>query len=747
MWRARDAAQRERRVLKIATDSVGLVSLQHELAILTHLQNTLGERSDIARLHSSNLDQTPCFLELQDGGNDLAAWAAQDAHLPEMSIDDRVELFCQVAEVLRALHSVGVVYVDLRPRNILITGQARRWRVRLANFAASRVSAPLDRLPGQSRSGVPLTEPFDTSVTPGALLYRAPELARGEPPNRQTDIYALGVLLYQLVAGDFSRTPSPGWERDVEDAALREHIAAATDLDPAQRLSSVEALVRRLHGLSRRRRGLRAAGVLSSGGGARLWQVLRISRRVSLGVGLCVAALCALLAGWQVMRYRATQSVATDGIAALMELYKAADQNGGGVLQHAEVLDAVLRGRFVRDPVIRAALLLEVASAHFRRSELTQAEAAQREAVLLLERAQGPDHPATLMAEYDLVRILDARQQYDEAGSLLALADQHAGGRPDGSPELRLLALWTRGGHELMLQGAAGALVQYEQLERLQQRWKPGDLIWRLRAQGGLAACMLLMGQNHEALLLIEDLIRPEYSIDKVGLRDWAQLRMQHARALANLGRRNEAGREAEEVLAEVRASGGPGSYVAGLVWDDLAGVRRAAGMFREALDAERQGYQIMKEHIGARGQATLLMRGRIGELEYLADEPARAVETLQEVHGEMVSALGDGSPLAQLAAFHLAAALSDSGRAGEAAPVAAQLNPRALAAAEAAVHWDRRLMALDADIRIRTGRVPRAARLPQETAAQQSPQGGPDWVLAHLQHERISSGAGHGSG
>src|SRR5690606_20866252 len=75
----------------------------------------------------------------------------------------------------------------------------------------------------------------------------------GQPPTVRSDLYALGILLYQLLVGDLRRPMAPGWERDIDDPLLVEDITRATHGDPARRLGSVAALVERLSALPRRR--------------------------------------------------------------------------------------------------------------------------------------------------------------------------------------------------------------------------------------------------------------------------------------------------------------------------------------------------------------------------------------------------------------------------------------------------------------------------------------------------------------
>ena len=85
-------------------------------------------------------------------------------------------------------------------------------------------------------------------------MYMAPELIEGKPPTPQSDIYSLGVLLYQMVIGDLSRALASGWEQEVKDDLLREDIAACVSGGPEKRLSDPAKLAERLRTIEARRR-------------------------------------------------------------------------------------------------------------------------------------------------------------------------------------------------------------------------------------------------------------------------------------------------------------------------------------------------------------------------------------------------------------------------------------------------------------------------------------------------------------
>jgi hypothetical protein len=87
----------------------------------------------------------------------------------------------------------------------------------------------------------------------GTLMYLAPEVLAGQSPSAAADVYALGVMLYQLTVGDFRKPLAPGWEAEISDPLLREDIADAACGDAAKRLSSAADLVERLLTLEQRR--------------------------------------------------------------------------------------------------------------------------------------------------------------------------------------------------------------------------------------------------------------------------------------------------------------------------------------------------------------------------------------------------------------------------------------------------------------------------------------------------------------
>jgi len=276
VWLARHVRTGERRVYKFSADGEGLAALKREATFARVLRKSLGERNDLVQLLDWNFRAAPFFLEYEYGGVSLLEWATP--HLAGLAVEERVGLFLQAADAVAATHGVGVLHEDLKPANLLISERANGgWQVRVTDFGSARLLEP-ERLQGLGITHLDMTV-ADGVISDGVatLLYVAPERLAGHPATAQSDVFALGILLYQLAVGDLRRPLLSGWERDVPDELLREDIVAATDGNPAFRLASVNALSDRLRQREARREE-RARGEAASRAAAEAVEALRRNR-------------------------------------------------------------------------------------------------------------------------------------------------------------------------------------------------------------------------------------------------------------------------------------------------------------------------------------------------------------------------------------------------------------------------------------------------------------------------------------
>jgi serine/threonine protein kinase len=151
-------------------------------------QRTLAQLNhpSIARLYDAGTlaDGTPWFVMEYVDGLPLTAYCR--AH--ESGTVERLQLFRAVCEAVQYAHEHAVIHRDLKPSNILVKADGS---VRLLDFGIAKQLDPHETSIDQTRTG----------LRPMTPAYAAPEQIRGERVSVQTDVYSLGVILYELLAG------------------------------------------------------------------------------------------------------------------------------------------------------------------------------------------------------------------------------------------------------------------------------------------------------------------------------------------------------------------------------------------------------------------------------------------------------------------------------------------------------------------------------------------------------------------
>jgi serine/threonine protein kinase/Tfp pilus assembly protein PilF len=145
------------------------------------------EHPHIARFYDAGVDpQGLPYLSLEYvRGELLTGWC--DAH--RLGITERLALFLQVLEAVQYAHDKQVIHRDLKPSNILVTESGQ---VHLLDFGVARL------LEAEETDQLALTNVYGRALTPD---YASPELLRGDAVDVRSDIYSLGMLLYELLSG------------------------------------------------------------------------------------------------------------------------------------------------------------------------------------------------------------------------------------------------------------------------------------------------------------------------------------------------------------------------------------------------------------------------------------------------------------------------------------------------------------------------------------------------------------------
>lgn len=356
------------------------------------------EHPGIARLLDGGVaaDGRPYMaMEYVDGLN-IVAWCHE--HAPDLNT--RLQLFGQICNAVRYAHAHLVVHRDLKPRNILVT---RDGQVKLLDFGIARLMRTSE---DNATAG---THPL---LTPD---YAAPEQLDGRPVSLATDVYGLGLVLFELLTGvtpwRHSNSNVPTLIRRILDGEIPppSRIAAQSESAPVparllrgdldaivlkalrrEPASRYETAAQLWSDIERHRQG---APVLARSATTR-YLLGRYLRRHRWLVGSTAAILLVTFAGlaavlWQSRelarerdgaRLEADRSRAVTDYVMLM-FRNAGEQPGGGPLTAKQVLDTSarrLREQFASQPVLRDDLVEMLGELYLRISDYQGAESLMR---------------------------------------------------------------------------------------------------------------------------------------------------------------------------------------------------------------------------------------------------------------------------------------------------------------------------------------------------------------------------------
>ncbi len=220
-------------------------ALQRQVALkLPHAGWTAGLAQRMARERDilAALEH-PHIARLYDAGTTAAGrpWLAMervegvtlDEFCREQRLDvaARLRLFLQVADAVAYAHARLIVHRDLKPSNILVTA---RGEVKLLDFGVAKL------LEDDAPAAANLTQQIGRAVTPD---YASPEQVSGRPVTVASDVYSLGIVLYELLTGERPYRVERYSAAALEDAIMHADVAAAST-----RVAGDRKLARRLRG-------------------------------------------------------------------------------------------------------------------------------------------------------------------------------------------------------------------------------------------------------------------------------------------------------------------------------------------------------------------------------------------------------------------------------------------------------------------------------------------------------------------
>lgn len=377
------------------------------------------EHPSVARLLDGGVtdDGQPYFAMEYVDGKPLTEYC--EAH--RLGVEDRLRLFEEACRAVQHAHGKLVVHRDLKPSNMLVTAEGR---LKLLDFGIAKLLAADDDGPATA-----LTQAGTRLLTPD---YAAPEQVRGEPVTTATDVYALGVVLYELLTGCL---PYGGRRRSLEEVAravcetepsppsaaaaeprlarrlkgdLDTVILKALSKEPSRRYASAEALAEDV------RRHLAGYPVLARRDTI-TYVVTKFVRRHKIGVAAAAVAVLSLLLGlvgtaWQARvaarerdRARAEAERAEKVKEFLVGLFKASDpaESKGETITARDLLDRGaerIEKELAGHPSLQADLFETVADISQELGRFDRARRLAERSLDLARQAYGPEHPQVARA-------------------------------------------------------------------------------------------------------------------------------------------------------------------------------------------------------------------------------------------------------------------------------------------------------------------------------------------------------------
>ena len=722
-WLARHAKTGAQRIYKFGLDGERLAALKREVTLYRVLRESLGERNDIARILDWNFEEAPYFLESEYGGESLARWAqespapdsdtsddaaAASSRLARAPLDERLSLMLQIIDAVAAAHGVGVLHKDLKPANVLVYAAADGLRVRLTDFGSGRLLDP-ERIAALriTQLGMTIASDAGSDSGSGTPFYLAPELGLGEAPTVRSDVYALGVMLYQMLAGDLRKQLAPGWERDIADELLREDVARATDVDPQHRLPSATDLAQRLRDLNSRRsaREARHAAEIAANRAQELLTRARTRRPwvIAAGVALVFGAGVSL---WLYAAERRSAAALTQQFSLAQSLNRLLNEGliaaanpaaaGRADITVADALSgaaASIDSRFAGQSAnVRAGLHRAMQSALSELSRTKEAVAEGRRALAAFQADPAPELKAMqdvrIRLALDLVQLSELR----DAAAVTRDIERDAGPADRQPPEFRARVLY------LKAWLTAGELALKESTDDLREAWRivepmsEADAPWRDKILFGLADNLSMQGDAVQAELLYRRLLADQTRTHGAGsVRTfYTMVGLGNAIGLQN--------RPAEAIAMLTDAATGLGAKLGAQHRMTLTATDMLATLHFRAHDYDRafdewsvvhRGYSAL---MGESSSYAITVETNLGIDRHHGGRPAEAEPILRSALAHVRGIVDNTSPQAQQVRYALADCLLDLRKPAEVPALLDGLDPAALSAAEQAPDWDGQL-------------------------------------------------------
>jgi eukaryotic-like serine/threonine-protein kinase len=332
------------------------------------------------------------------------------------TVAERLGLFLQVAEAVSHAHARLIVHRDLKPSNILVTEDGQ---VRLLDFGVAKL------LQGDDQDGIADSQLTRTTGNALTLDYASPEQIRAEPITVASDVYSLGIVLFELLTGKLPyklKRESVGALEDAietQEVPLVSHAVSKADrralrgdLDAIVAKALKKSVMERYPSVETFASDIKQFLVgkpVSAQNDSRWYVARKFIRRNAGGVATAALVTIAIFAGtgvalWQskVARLEANRALATKKFVASIFTNAVPRTGAGGVVSASDLLTAAIpriESEFATDPGIAAELGVMIADSFDKLGEVDKVAAPAKAALARAEQALGRGNVVTIRAK------------------------------------------------------------------------------------------------------------------------------------------------------------------------------------------------------------------------------------------------------------------------------------------------------------------------------------------------------------
>ena len=716
VWRARHSKTKKSRIFKFANDGHGLASLKREVTLFRLLKQSTKKDLPVAEILDWNFASEPFYIECDDAGIDLKTWSKTKGKLQGLSDSERIKLAHDIAKAVSHIHDAGVLHRDLKPTNILVTGDIENHQpisVRLIDFGSGNIRSR-QALTDLGISPMGFTRELDDDTQLSTPLYLAPEIVRGQTHSIQSDIYSLGIIIYQILSGDIDKPMATGWRNEINDPLLIDDIEMATQGMIKDRTDSAAILRDSLSSIDQRRSELKISQALETRAAEAEMALKRSQARrpwiYATGTALTLGLCASLFFGFNAQNSKLAAEQSAQRAEATSEFLKdvliSADPRTPGVGPDATVASSLERAeklaeeRFASDIGLQIGIKETIATVYSGLSDPKEVQSYED----IFERAKnhyGEKSDQARLAKYRIAHALIRQSKYDEAEAIITELDNWP---VSNNSTIIESALQAKGRIKLVQIKYAESIPFNQQLNELLSAKSNPDLDVLHTVRIDLAqSYSRISGREEEAVDVLRTLLEPPFSDG--GVDDW---RMVNARSLLGIAlvyvlEYEEAEPLIKQSLQEQKNIYGEDSpnvlEALGHLGQLYAGTNRrleSAQIFGEMRELACRKFG--EENI----QCAAYMTNEginyidVGDYKLAADKLRKARPVIHNI-------LGIGSPFDQGSSFHLASALMEMGQTQQAGQLIQGLEIDKLTAGAPGARWDLLLGALQARYEIRT--------------------------------------------